>query len=135
HLVAGWRGSFFYFFPFFFRVARHPCICRCYYIVIYRFHRTQTVNQNLSSIRSRLAEAQQALQGLLQDCFGREPLRPGSLDTLRRKCGKPNSRCARGEPRVAALYKELGAFDSDGLFIADGTYLFVPDNPRYEGSQ
>src|SRR5271157_439984 len=31
--------------------------------------------------------------------------------------------------------KELGAFDADGLFIADGTYLFVPDNPRYEGSQ
>jgi len=36
---------------------------------------------------------------------------------------------------VAGLYQELGAFDSDGLFIADGTYLFVPDNPRYEGSQ
>jgi hypothetical protein len=36
---------------------------------------------------------------------------------------------------VAALYQELGAFDSDGLFIADGTYLFVPDNPRYEGAQ
>ena len=25
--------------------------------------------------------------------------------------------------------------DAEGLFIADGTYLFVPDNPRYEGSQ
>lgn len=36
---------------------------------------------------------------------------------------------------VAAMYQELGAFDSDGLFMADGTYLFVPDNPRYEGSQ
>jgi hypothetical protein len=36
--------------------------------------------------------------------------------------------------RVAALYQELGAFDDEGLFIADGTYLFVPDNPRYEGS-
>ena len=36
---------------------------------------------------------------------------------------------------VTTLYRELGAFDSDGLFIADGTYLFVPDNPRYEGSQ
>ena len=36
---------------------------------------------------------------------------------------------------VVAVYKELGAFDADGLFIADGTYLFVPDNPRYEGSQ
>lgn len=37
--------------------------------------------------------------------------------------------------RVAAVYQDLGAFDSDGLFMADGTYLFVPDNPRYEGSQ
>jgi hypothetical protein len=36
---------------------------------------------------------------------------------------------------VVAVYKELGAFDGDGLFIADGTYLFVPDNLRYEGSQ
>ena len=36
---------------------------------------------------------------------------------------------------VVAAYKELEAFDADGLFIADGTYLFVPDNPRYEGSQ
>jgi hypothetical protein len=36
---------------------------------------------------------------------------------------------------VAALYQELGAFDADGLFMGDGTYLFVPDNPRYEGSQ
>jgi hypothetical protein len=37
--------------------------------------------------------------------------------------------------RVAAIYKDLDAFDGEGLFIADGTYLFVPDNPRYEGSQ
>jgi hypothetical protein len=36
--------------------------------------------------------------------------------------------------QVAALYQELGAFDDEGLFIADGTYLFVPDNARYEGS-
>jgi Transposase DDE domain len=33
---------------------------------------------------------------------------------------------------VAKLYQELGAFDDEGLFIGDGTYLFVPDNPRYE---
>jgi len=35
---------------------------------------------------------------------------------------------------VAALYGELGAYDEEGLFIADGSYLFVPDNPHYEGS-
>jgi Transposase DDE domain len=37
--------------------------------------------------------------------------------------------------QVVAVYKDLGAFDAEGLFLADGTYLFVPDNPRYEGSQ
>jgi hypothetical protein len=36
--------------------------------------------------------------------------------------------------RVAALYQELDAFDSEGIFIADGTYLFVPNNSNYEGS-
>ena len=35
---------------------------------------------------------------------------------------------------VAKIYQDLGAFDSEGLFIGDGTYLFVPDNPRYQGS-
>jgi hypothetical protein len=35
---------------------------------------------------------------------------------------------------VVALYGELGAFDDEGLFIADGSYLFVPDNENYQGS-
>ena len=37
--------------------------------------------------------------------------------------------------QAAVLFAELGAYDSEGLFIGDGTYLFIPDNPRYEGSQ
>jgi hypothetical protein len=37
--------------------------------------------------------------------------------------------------QAATLFAELGAYESEGLFIGDGTYLFVPDNPRYEGSQ
>jgi hypothetical protein len=36
---------------------------------------------------------------------------------------------------VVTFYEELGTFDGEGLFIADGTYLFVPDNSNYEGSQ
>ena len=35
---------------------------------------------------------------------------------------------------VARLYQRLDAYDGEGLFVADGPYLFVPDNPRYEGS-
>jgi len=35
---------------------------------------------------------------------------------------------------VAKLYGELDAYDEEGLFIGDGSYLFVPDNKNYEGS-
>ena len=55
------------------------------------------MTKRLSSLRSQLTRAQQLLQGLLEDCFERGPLLPGSLYTLRRKCGKPNCRCTRGE--------------------------------------
>ena len=55
------------------------------------------MSKPLSALRAQLLQAQQQLPGLLEDCFGREPLLPGSLYTLRRKCGKPNCRCTRGE--------------------------------------
>lgn len=32
------------------------------------------------------------------------------------------------------LLKEQGLFDSEGIFIGDASYVFVPDNDRYEGS-
>jgi hypothetical protein len=35
---------------------------------------------------------------------------------------------------VVGIFKQHHAFDSEGIFIGDATYLFVPDNPRYEGS-
>jgi len=35
---------------------------------------------------------------------------------------------------VVGIFKQHHAFDSEGVFIGDATYLFVPDNPNYEGS-
>jgi len=35
---------------------------------------------------------------------------------------------------VASMWKQRRAFDQAGLFIGDASYLFVPDNERYEGS-
>src|SRR5689334_14656618 len=55
------------------------------------------MTQRLSTLRSQLTQVKQQLPELLQDCFGREPLLPGSLYVLRRKCGKPNCRCTRGQ--------------------------------------
>lgn len=35
---------------------------------------------------------------------------------------------------VQQVFQQYGFFDPNGIFIGDGTYLFVPDNPAYEGS-
>jgi len=35
---------------------------------------------------------------------------------------------------VARVFCKHRVFDKEGIFIGDSSYLFVPDNPRYEGS-
>jgi hypothetical protein len=35
---------------------------------------------------------------------------------------------------VAQLYGEMDAYDRDGIFLGDGSYLFVPNNKNYEDS-
>jgi hypothetical protein len=36
---------------------------------------------------------------------------------------------------VQKIFQSDGFFDPEGIFIGDGSYLFVPDNEAYEGSQ
>lgn len=66
------------------------------------------MTKQLSSLRSQLAQAQQQLAAVLEDCFGRGPLLPGSLYTLRRKCGKPNCRCAGGQLHESTVLSYRG---------------------------
>ena len=35
---------------------------------------------------------------------------------------------------VQQVFQRYGFFDPEGIFLGDGSYLFVPDNPAYEGS-
>lgn len=35
---------------------------------------------------------------------------------------------------VQQVFQRYGFFDPHGVFVGDGSYLFVPDNPAYEGS-
>ena len=35
---------------------------------------------------------------------------------------------------VVGIFQQHHAFDAEGIFIGDATYLFVPDNPKYENS-
>jgi hypothetical protein len=66
------------------------------------------MNQQLSSLRSQLLKVEQQLAQLLEDCLGREPLLPGSVYTLRRKCGKPNCHCNRGELHESTVLSYRG---------------------------
>lgn len=52
---------------------------------------------SLSSLRAQLLELTENVQRLREAFLEREPLVPGSLYTLRRRCGKPNCRCAQGD--------------------------------------
>ena len=66
------------------------------------------MNQQLSALRSQLLDAQHQLSQLLEECLGRAPLLPGSLYTLRRKCGKPNCHCSRGELHQSTVLSYRG---------------------------
>jgi hypothetical protein len=51
----------------------------------------------LSALRQRLWRQYRALGRLLRTMTSQGPLTPGSFYLLRRKCGKPSCRCARGQ--------------------------------------
>jgi hypothetical protein len=64
--------------------------------------------RELSSLRSQLLAVQQQLPELLEVFLGREPLLPGSLYILRRRCGKPHCRCVDGELHASTVLSYRG---------------------------
>jgi len=46
----------------------------------------------------------------------------------------PASLLAWFNGEVQKIFRQRRFFDKAGLFLGDGSYLFVPDNPNYEGS-
>ena len=73
------------------------------------------MTQRLSSLRQQLAQVQQLLPGLLEVCFERTPLLPGTLYTLRRKCGKPACRCTRGQLHHSTVLSYRGEGRSQNI--------------------
>ena len=61
---------------------------------------------------------------------------PCHQDFLRKIAGDtaPEKLLAWYNGAVQGIFRQRRFFDKAGLFIADGSYLFVPDNPHYEGS-
>ena len=55
------------------------------------------MSQDTSALRQRLWRLHGSLSRLLRTMTSQGPLTPGSFYLLRRKCGKPSCRCARGQ--------------------------------------
>ena len=87
------------------------------------------MSQEISSLRSELLKAQQQLSQLLKACLAREPLLPGSLYTLRRKCGKSNCRCNRGELHVSTVLSYRGQGRSRNVAPTRATRIATIDDP------
>lgn len=68
------------------------------------------MNADLSTLRQQLWRAYAALATTLRRLQRSEPMVQGSFYLLRRKCGKPNCRCARGElhPAYVLTRSEAG---------------------------
>jgi len=62
---------------------------------------------------------------------------PCDQDTLRKLAKDTDAEALQQwyNTKAAQVYADLGAYDAAGIFVGDGTYLFVPDNPQYEGSE
>ena len=68
------------------------------------------MNADLPNLRQQLWRAYAALATTLRRLQRSEPMVQGSFYLLRRKCGKPNCRCARGElhPAYVLTRSEAG---------------------------
>jgi hypothetical protein len=61
---------------------------------------------------------------------------PCDQDYLRKMARRTEARLLESwfNRDVVGIFKQHHAFDAEGIFIGDATYLFVPENSRYEGS-
>ena len=75
------------------------------------------MSHDLSSLRTQLRDTQQQLLALLDAFLGREPLLPGSLYTLRRKCGKTNCSCMRGQLHESTVLAYRGQGRSQNVSL------------------
>jgi hypothetical protein len=66
------------------------------------------MTRELSTLRSQLLAVPPQLQELIETFLAREPLLPGSLYTLRRRCGKPSCHCARGALHASTVLSYRG---------------------------
>ena len=67
----------------------------------YIIYNVQMTGDDLSKLRQQLRRAHDAAGRILQHLLRDQPMTPGSFYLQKRRCGKPNCRCARGQLHTA----------------------------------
>jgi len=91
------------------------------------------MKRDASRLRQEILRAEEArtpqVRALLE---ARDPLRRGSLVTLRRKCGKPSCRCAKGEGHPAKYLSMKESGKTRLVYVGAGEEAaFATTNERY----
>jgi len=73
--------------------------------------------QTLSSLRTQLIKLTEEARRLREVFLERPPMVPGSLYTLRRRCGKPNCRCAEGHLHATEVLSYRGGPRAQNITI------------------
>lgn len=66
------------------------------------------MSSKLSSLRCELLALHDRAHQVLGPLLARDPLLPGTVYTLRRRCGKPTCRCTRGELHATEVLSYRG---------------------------
>jgi uncharacterized protein YjiS (DUF1127 family) len=66
------------------------------------------MTHDLSKLRSQILAVERQTRELFETFLAREPLLPGSLYTLRRRCGKPTCHCSDGELHASIVLSYRG---------------------------
>jgi len=66
------------------------------------------LSAQLSSFRTQMLALQEQLLGLAETFLQRDPILPGCVYRLRRRCGKPNCRCTQGELHLTEMLSYRG---------------------------
>lgn len=80
-----------------------------------------------ASLRQRLLRLRQEHDRLLEIAFDTTPLWRGLVHEARRRCGKPNCRCVRGDLHVSTILSDRSSAEQHNLALAPGELLRFTD--------
>ena len=86
--------------------------------------------EKFSQLRQRLLRLAGEVRGLIEPCFSDRPVIKGTVYELRRRCGKPGCKCARGQLHARMVVSASEGGKTKLQVIPRGCLVEVQDQVR-----